>query len=111
MNVAIKILGTGCKKCERLKQLTEEVISENNITATIEKVEDLEKIMEYEVMNTPALVVNNKVVIAGRVPSQKEILDSILTEKSTDKDTLDSILTEKSTDKDTATSCCCGGNC
>ncbi len=97
MNLEIKILGTGCKKCETLKQLTEEVIGENNINATIEKVEDIEKIMEYEVMNTPALVVNNKVVIAGRIPSKIEISESILSEKSIENSA--------------GSTCSCGGNC
>ncbi len=96
MKLELKILGTGCRKCQTLKELTEQVVAENQMDATIEKVEDIVKIMEYEVMSTPALVVNNKVVIKGRVPSKKEILESILSEKSTD---------------DTADTCCCGGNC
>ncbi len=97
MKLELKILGTGCKKCQTLKQLTEEVVSENNIDAMIEKVEDIVKIMEYEVMNTPALVVNNKVVIAGRIPNKKEILDSVLSEKSSENSA--------------ESTCCCGGNC
>lgn len=74
MTQIIKILGTGCAKCKSLTKLTEEVVSENNINASIEKVEDIMKIMEYNVMSTPALVMNEKILVKGRVPSKEEIL-------------------------------------
>ena len=70
----IKILGTGCAKCKSLEKLTREVIEKNDIQATVTKVEDITEIMKYHVMTTPALVVNEKVEIKGRVPSEKEIL-------------------------------------
>jgi small redox-active disulfide protein 2 len=73
----IKILGTGCSKCKTLEKLTNEVVSENNITAEIDKVEDIVQIMSYGVMATPALVINEKVVISGRVPSKAEIKQQI----------------------------------
>lgn len=73
----IIVLGTGCKKCKTLETLVNKVVSENNIDATITKVEDLMKIMEYGVMSTPAIVVNGKVVIKGRLPKEKEILELI----------------------------------
>ena len=73
----IKILGTGCSKCKTLEKLTNEVVSENNITAEIGKVEDIVQIMSYGVMATPALVINEKVVISGRVPSKAEIKQQI----------------------------------
>jgi len=69
----IKILGTGCAKCKTLEQLTREVVSKNNIDATITKVEDIVEIMKYNIMTTPALVVNEKVVSKGRIPSSEEI--------------------------------------
>jgi len=69
----IKILGTGCAKCKTLEQLTREVVSKNNIDATITKVEDIVEIMKYNIMTTPALVVNEKVVSKGRIPSAEEI--------------------------------------
>lgn len=69
----IKILGTGCPKCKTLENLTREVVEENGINATITKVEDIMDIMKYNVMSTPALVVNEKVEIKGRVPSAEEI--------------------------------------
>jgi len=73
----IKVLGTGCPKCKTLEKTTREVVSEMNIEANISKVEDIMKIMEYGVMHTPALVVNEKVVFSGRVPSANEIKELI----------------------------------
>lgn len=69
----IKILGTGCPKCKTLEKLTREVVEKNGIDATIIKVEDIMEIMKYGVMSTPALVVDEKVEIKGRVPSIDEI--------------------------------------
>ncbi len=69
----IKILGTGCPKCKTLDKLTHEVVEKNNIDATITKVEDIMEIMKYGVMSTPALVVDGKVILKGRVPSAEEI--------------------------------------
>lgn len=69
----IKILGTGCPKCKNLEKLTREVVAQNGIDATVTKVEDIYQIMKYGVMTTPALVVNEKVEIKGRIPSADEI--------------------------------------
>jgi len=69
----IKILGTGCSKCKTLEKLTREVVEQNGIEATITKVEDIVEIMKYGIMSTPALVVDEKVEIKGRVPSIDEI--------------------------------------
>lgn len=69
----IKILGTGCPKCKTLEKLTREVVEQNGIDATITKVEDIVEIMKYGIMTTPALVVDEKVEIKGRVPSIDEI--------------------------------------
>jgi len=69
----IKVIGTGCSKCKTLEKLTREVVVENNIAADITKVEDIVEIMGYGVMATPALVINEKVAISGRVPSKDEI--------------------------------------
>jgi small redox-active disulfide protein 2 len=71
----IKILGTGCPKCRSLEKITREVVEQNNIHATISKVEDIMDIMNYGVMSTPALVVNEKVEIKGRIPSADEIIN------------------------------------
>jgi len=69
----IKILGTGCPKCKALEKLTREVVEKNGFDASISKVEDIMDIMKYKVMSTPALVVNEKVEIKGRIPSAEEI--------------------------------------
>ncbi len=69
----IKVLGPGCPKCKTLEKLTREVVEQNSIQATITKVEDIMEIMSYNVMSTPALVVNGKVEVKGRVPSADEI--------------------------------------
>jgi small redox-active disulfide protein 2 len=74
----IKILGTGCPKCKTLEKLTREVVEQNGIDATVTKVEDIYQIMKYGVMTTPAMVVDEKVVIKGRIPSLEEIKQVLL---------------------------------
>jgi small redox-active disulfide protein 2 len=69
----IKILGTGCAKCKTLEQLTRDVVSKNGINATIIKVDDIMEIIKYNIMTTPALVIDGKVVLKGRIPSAEEI--------------------------------------
>lgn len=69
----IKVLGTGCKKCKALEKLARQAVDELGLNATVEKVEDMVKIMEFGVMATPALVINNKVVMAGKLPQFTEI--------------------------------------
>ncbi len=75
--IHIKILGTGCTKCKLTEEAVRETIVKNNIEATVEKVEDIEKIMEYNVLSTPAVVVNEVVKIKGRVPTENEILAAL----------------------------------
>lgn len=69
----IKILGTGCPKCKALEAATKKVIDELGINAEISKVEDIVDIMNYGVMRTPGLVINEKVVLSGRVPNNNEL--------------------------------------
>lgn len=69
----IKILGTGCSKCKTLEELTRKVVKDNGIDATVTKIEDIVEIMKFNIMTTPALVVNDKVVAKGRIPSADEI--------------------------------------
>ncbi len=69
----IKILGTGCAKCKTLEKAVREVVEKNGIRATVTKVEDIMEIMKFNVMTTPAIVVNGTVVVKGRVPSNDEI--------------------------------------
>lgn len=69
----IKILGTGCAKCNRLEQLTREAAAELGIAADFEHVTQMEEIMAYPIMTTPALVVDEQVKCSGRIPSKDEL--------------------------------------
>ncbi len=69
----IKVLGSGCANCQRLAKNTEEAARELGITNHVEKVTDIVEIMSYQIMATPALVVNGKVMFSGRVPNKEEI--------------------------------------
>jgi len=69
----IKILGGGCPKCHRLEAVTKEVVEELGLEAEFIHVKSMPEIMAYEVMTTPALVVNEKVLSSGRIPSREEI--------------------------------------
>ncbi len=75
----IHVLGTGCSKCKQLEKNTREAVAQVGIDATIIKVEDIMEIMTFKVMSTPALVIDGKVVVKGRVPSSEEI-KKLLTE-------------------------------
>ncbi len=77
----IKVLGSGCSTCNQLVDAVKAVISKEGLNAVVEKVEDLQKIMAYNVMTTPALVVDEKVVCKGRIPSYDE-LKELLTASS-----------------------------
>jgi len=77
----IKVLGTGCAKCKSLEKVTRKAVDELNLDATVEKVEDIQKIMEYAVIRTPALVINEKVVLSGQLPKVAE-LKELLTNQS-----------------------------
>ncbi len=65
----IKVLGTGCAKCKSLEKATRTAVEKNGLDASIVKVEDIAEIMKFGVMTTPALVVDGKVVLKGKVPS------------------------------------------
>jgi len=69
----LQILGTGCPKCQKLTELTEKAAQELGVDYEIEKVKDINEIMSYGVMITPALAVNGEVRLAGKVPSVEEI--------------------------------------
>lgn len=72
-NMEIKVLGPGCPKCKTLEKATLEAVASAGIEANVSKVEDIVEIMNYGVMQTPALVVDGKVLVKGRVPSVDEI--------------------------------------
>lgn len=70
----IKILGTGCPKCQRLDQLTREAVAAAGVQASIVHVTDLDAIMAYPILSTPGLVVNEQVMSSGRLPRREEIV-------------------------------------
>jgi len=74
----IKILGPGCPKCKTLEKITRQAVDELGIEATIEKVEDIVKIMAYNVMHTPVLVINEKVVLKGIVPGVSQVKEILI---------------------------------
>lgn len=76
----IKILGMGCAKCANLADLVREVVAEMGIDAQVDKVEEIQEIMSYGVMATPAMVIDGQVKIAGSVPSKAKVLELITTE-------------------------------
>ncbi len=69
----IKILGPGCAKCHQLAKTTREAVEELGIDASMEEVKDINKVIEYQVLITPGLVLNDELVCSGRVPSKAEI--------------------------------------
>jgi small redox-active disulfide protein 2 len=69
----IKILGSGCENCKRLANVVERAVQHLGMPANIEKVTDYVEIMKYQVLSTPGLVVNEKLVCAGRIPAEREI--------------------------------------
>ena len=73
MSKKIEILGTGCAKCKQTASVVETVVKESNIDAEVKKVEDIVEIMKYNVMSTPAVVIDGEIVIKGRVPSKSEL--------------------------------------
>jgi small redox-active disulfide protein 2 len=74
MDIDVKILGPGCKKCEEVANTVRKVAEEHGIAVQVEKITGMEAIAEYGVLSTPALVVDGDVKCAGRVPDPAEIL-------------------------------------
>jgi len=73
----IKVLGTGCAKCQQLEKNTREAIAELGLEATIDHVTDINKIMEYPILTTPGLVIDETLVCSGKVPSRQEVIGYI----------------------------------
>jgi small redox-active disulfide protein 2 len=69
----IKILGSGCAKCNQLENLTKEILKELGVEAQIEHIKDINKIMEYPILATPGLVINEKLVVSGKVPEKAKL--------------------------------------
>jgi len=75
----IKILGPGCARCDQLEKITKEVVKELGIDVSLEHVKDVKKIMEYPILHTPGLVLNEELVCSGRVPTKAEVTTYITT--------------------------------
>jgi small redox-active disulfide protein 2 len=72
--MVIKVLGSGCAKCAQLEALAKEAVARLGLDATVEKVTDMGDLMAYGVMSTPALVVDEEIRLAGRVPSLEDVV-------------------------------------
>ena len=69
----IKVLGSGCSRCHKALEVVQKVVSDNGVDANIEYVTDIMKIMEYNIMSTPAIVVDGVVKLKGAVPSEADV--------------------------------------
>lgn len=69
----IKVLGSGCSRCKKALELVNKVVKDNKLDAKVEYIDDIMKIMEYNIMSTPAIIVDNEVKIKGSLPSESEI--------------------------------------
>lgn len=75
----VKILGTGCPNCKRLEKVAREALDEMGVAATVTKVTEIKDILAYDVVSTPGLVIDEKVVSSGRIPSKAEVTSMIAT--------------------------------
>jgi len=73
--ISIKILGTGCKKCQTLEAKVRDLVSVNNIEASVEKVTDIQEMVRYGIMMTPGLIINEKVKSFGIIPKDDQIIN------------------------------------
>jgi small redox-active disulfide protein 2 len=80
--MTIKVLGPGCMNCRTLEKRTKEALSDLNIEAVVEKVEDYQRIASYGIMRTPGLVIDEKVAVSGRVPTVHELKDILLAHRT-----------------------------
>lgn len=69
----IKVLGPGCAKCQSLEKTVKEVVAALKLDISVEEVKDMKKIMQYPILMTPGLVINEKVVLSGKVPTKAEV--------------------------------------
>ena len=73
----IKILGSGCSRCKILEEIFRKVVSELKISADIEHIHEIEKFADYGAMTTPAAVINNELVVEGRIPTENEVREIV----------------------------------
>ncbi|MBN1376284.1 MAG: TM0996/MTH895 family glutaredoxin-like protein [Dehalococcoidia bacterium] len=74
----IKVLGPGCAKCQNLEKTVKDVVTTLKLDIQVEEVKDMQKIMKYPILMTPGLVINEKVVLSGKVPSRAEVEQLII---------------------------------
>jgi small redox-active disulfide protein 2 len=79
--VIIRVLGTGCSKCNKLFKLANQAVRETGVEARVERVQDLQEILSYDILMTPGLVIDGAVKVAGRVPSLTELKSVLLAAK------------------------------
>ena len=73
--VSVKILGTGCKKCQTLESKVRDLVTQNGIDAVVEKVTDIQEMVNYGIMMTPGLIINEKVKSHGIIPKDDQIIN------------------------------------
>ena len=73
----IKVYGPGCAKCKTTQAVVEKVIADNNLTITVTKVDDIMEMMQANILATPAVSIDGKMVFKGRIPSESEVLEAI----------------------------------
>ncbi len=79
--MTIQILGTGCSKCKTLFDLANRALQETGVEAAVEKVEDIARILEFDILMTPGLAIDGQVKVAGRIPQLDEVKRFILDAK------------------------------
>ena len=112
----IKILGTGCPNCTTTEKVVAEVVKELNLEVEIIKITDIQEIMAYDVLSTPAVIIDEKVVIKGRIPSATEIKELLkgeacCSDTSTDCCTTEEPCCEPSSEKASDPCCEPSSNC
>ena len=75
----IKVLGPGCAKCQQLEKTVRDVVKELGVGIEVEDIKDIKKIMQYPILTTPGLVIDEKLVVSGRVPTKAEVTTFITT--------------------------------